>query len=90
MLNEIFNLTTQKIRVIWLNDLRDDGSFLCPRCHNIISPNDTSEIDSTIEAVLFDETSNELAIIIMCNKCGCRTLLDLRRTFPEADSIMRM
>jgi len=83
MLNEIFDLTILKMHVVRLNDLRTDGSFLCPRCNNIISPDDTQEIDSTIEAVFSDLESEEFAIILMCNKCGCRMLLDLNTSFSE-------
>ena len=84
MLNEIIDRTLMRMCIVRLNDLRIDGSFLCPRCNNVISHEDTQEIDSTVESVIFDGKSEELAIVLLCNKCGLRILLDLARASLSA------
>ena len=89
MLNEIIEQTLMRMFIVRLSELRIDGSFLCPRCNNVISPDDEDEIYYMIEGVLFDETFEEIGAVILC-KCGCRTLLDLNASFPEKDPLIRV
>lgn len=89
MLNEIIEQTLTKIHIVRLNELRDDASFPCPQCGNIISPNDFSDISYIIESVFLNEKSEGIVVIIFC-KCGYKLLLDLNTSFPEMDSIVRM
>jgi len=82
----LVDLMLMRIRVVRLNDLRLDGSFLCPKCHNVISQEDTNEIDSTIDRVIFDGQSEERARA----KCKLRILLDLTTSLFELESTMEI
>ena len=54
--------------------IKGKGTFLCPECGAIISPNDTSEeIYSLIKPKVDNQILKEL--IIQCNLCGCRICL---------------
>lgn len=89
MLNESIEQTLMRMHIVRLDELRIDASFLCPRCNNVISPEDKEDINYTIESVLFDEIFEEIEAVILC-KCGCRTLLDLNDSFSEMDSLIRV
>ena len=54
--------------VLDLNKIDGRGDFLCPKCGNEISPDDTTETAySILEAIVSNHGLDE--IIIRCNKC---------------------
>ncbi len=54
--------------VLDLTKISGDGGFLCPRCGNVISPDDcTEKAYSVVEAKVSNQDLEE--IIIRCNKC---------------------
>lgn len=69
--------TTAKRSVAYTIDLTKidgDGSFPCPKCGIVISPEDETEqfykiVDTT---VINDEL---VELVIVCGKCGCCTKL---------------
>ncbi|MEA2090606.1 MAG: hypothetical protein U9O89_07640 [Thermoproteota archaeon] len=55
--------------VIDLTKIEGDGSFSCPYCGVIISPDDeTDDVYSIVETKMKSNTLEEL--VIQCNKCG--------------------
>jgi predicted RNA-binding Zn-ribbon protein involved in translation (DUF1610 family) len=69
--------TTAKKIVSYTIDLTTidgDGSFPCPKCGTVISPEDeTEEFYKIVDTKVINDELVEL--IIMCNKCGCSTKL---------------
>jgi len=60
--------------VVNLMDIEGDGSFPCPKCGALISPDDETEsVYSIIETKMKGEELEEL--IIRCNVCGSRIRL---------------
>jgi hypothetical protein len=52
-----------------LTDVEGDGSFQCPKCQTVISPEDETEDNYTIEDTKV--VNNELAeLVITCGKCA--------------------
>jgi predicted RNA-binding Zn-ribbon protein involved in translation (DUF1610 family) len=57
-----------QVYVLDLNKIDGRGDFLCPRCGNEISPDDTTETAYSIhESIVSNHGLEE--IIIRCNKC---------------------
>jgi predicted RNA-binding Zn-ribbon protein involved in translation (DUF1610 family) len=69
--------TTAKKRVSYTIDLTKidgDGSFPCPKCGTVISPEDeTEEVYKIVDTKVINDELVEL--IIMCSKCGSTTKL---------------
>lgn len=64
----ICKLNKEKEFSITPNQLDKNGSFLCPKCKNRISPDDYDEIAYTILEPIM--VKNELvALLIQCNNC---------------------
>jgi len=52
-----------------LTKIDGDGAFPCPKCGNMISPDD--ETDDTYQIVETKVKEDELAeLVLTCNKCG--------------------
>jgi predicted RNA-binding Zn-ribbon protein involved in translation (DUF1610 family) len=64
--------TTAKKRVRYTIDLTKidgDGSFPCPKCGTVISPEDeTEEVYKIVDTKVINDELVEL--VIMCSKCG--------------------
>lgn len=57
-----------------LTKIEGDGSFPCPNCGAIISPDDeTEEIYTILETNVRNDKLEEL--VIQCNKCGSKIFL---------------
>jgi predicted RNA-binding Zn-ribbon protein involved in translation (DUF1610 family) len=69
--------TTAKKRVPYTIDLTKidgDGSFPCPKCGTVISPEDeTEEVYKIVDTKVINDELVEL--VIMCSKCGSNTKL---------------
>jgi predicted RNA-binding Zn-ribbon protein involved in translation (DUF1610 family) len=69
--------TTAKKRVSYTIDLTKidgDGSFPCPKCGTVISPEDeTEEVYKIVDTKVINDELVEL--VIMCSKCGSTTKL---------------
>jgi hypothetical protein len=55
--------------ILDLTKIHGNGEFLCPKCGNIISPDDCTEEDYSILEIMM-ETENLNEVIIQCNKCA--------------------
>ncbi|HDI07430.1 MAG TPA: hypothetical protein ENF76_03590 [Candidatus Bathyarchaeota archaeon] len=63
-----------KTYVIDLTKIDGDGSFPCPKCGVIISPDDeTEEVYVIVDTKVKGEQLEEL--VIRCNKCGSKIRL---------------
>jgi predicted RNA-binding Zn-ribbon protein involved in translation (DUF1610 family) len=52
-----------------LSNIEGDGSFACPKCGTVISPEDESEeVYKIIDTKVINEELVEL--VIVCNSCG--------------------
>lgn len=69
--------TTAKKSVAYTIDLTKidgDGSFPCPKCGTIISPEDeTEEVYKIVDTKVINDELVEL--VIMCSRCGSSTKL---------------
>jgi predicted RNA-binding Zn-ribbon protein involved in translation (DUF1610 family) len=69
--------TTAKKSVAYTIDLTKidgDGSFPCPKCGIVISPEDESEeFYKIVDTKVINDELVEL--VIVCGKCGCSTKL---------------
>ncbi len=73
----VSNELTVKHRLQHVLDLsltRDDGSFLCPQCGLLLSPDDENEDNySILETIVKDNILDEL--LVQCHRCGSKILL---------------
>ena len=57
-----------------LTKIDGDGSFPCPQCGTVISPEDESEqVYKIVDTKVVNDELVEL--VIMCGKCGSNTML---------------
>jgi RNase P subunit RPR2 len=54
--------------VVNVSDTNEDGSFYCPGCKSVISPEDFSEKNYSIVEV--GESEGVWAALVTCKKCG--------------------
>jgi predicted nucleic-acid-binding Zn-ribbon protein len=60
--------------VVDLQKIDGDGTFLCPKCRNVISPDDESDNNYTIvDSVMANEGLRFL--IVQCKKCNSKIKL---------------
>ena len=65
-----------------LTKIDGDGAFPCPKCGNIISPDDESE--ETYHVLETKVKEDELAeLVLKCSKCGCYIKLTGFLSQPE-------
>lgn len=57
-----------------LTHLEGDGDFSCPRCKNVISPDDASEETYSVLEPKVNRYGLD-KLIVRCNKCASRILL---------------
>jgi hypothetical protein len=84
---EIRQLIIPTVKVIGIMDTREDGSFACPKCGTVISPDDESEETYSILDVTIGDDGTPQAIHILCG-CGQEIILDLNYCFPSLDDIL--
>jgi len=69
--------------IIDLTKIDGDGSFPCPQCGTLISPDDeTEEVYQILETKVKNDALAEL--VLMCNKCGSTIKLIGFLTQPES------
>ncbi|KON30948.1 hypothetical protein AC478_03505 [miscellaneous Crenarchaeota group-1 archaeon SG8-32-3] len=57
-----------------LTEIEGDGSFPCPKCGTVISPEDeTEQVYKIVETKLINDELVEL--VIMCSNCGSKIKL---------------
>lgn len=67
-------MARKSVYVIDLTKIEGDGSFPCPKCGALISPDDDTEtVYSIVETKMRGKNLEEL--IIQCNVCGSRIRL---------------
>jgi hypothetical protein len=67
-------LKYRRVFEVDLTQIDGDGDFSCPRCENVISPDDASEETYSIVEPKVNSRGLD-KVIIHCNKCSSRILL---------------
>ena len=69
-------LITPKIKVVNILEIKNDGSFKCPKCGTLISPDDETEETYSILDVVVDDHGFLQGLYISCI-CGQEIFLNL-------------
>ena len=74
MMKKTMKAKKSSVYTVDLTKIDGDGSFPCPNCGAIISPDDeTEEVYSILETKVKNDKLAEL--ILKCNKCGSKIRL---------------
>ncbi|MCD6446441.1 hypothetical protein J7L49_06635 [Candidatus Bathyarchaeota archaeon] len=74
MMKKTMKVKKSLVYTVDLTKIDGDGSFPCPNCGTIISPDDeTEEVYSILETKVKNDKLAEL--ILKCNKCGSKIRL---------------
>ena len=63
------------LKRVTIKCLREEGEFPCPKCSNVISPDDLSNTNYEIERV--NVYGSIVQLLIRCKKCRTLIVLDL-------------
>ena len=66
---------------LFSKEVSDEASFQCPKCKNLISPDDNSEENYKILGAKFSEDKDTVVreLMLQCIKCGTKIKLLVKK-----------
>jgi transcription initiation factor IIE alpha subunit len=61
-----------------IKEVDSEGKFRCPKCNNVISPDDFSNMTYEILEAIMDKRNELVKIVVQCLVCKCDIVIVLK------------